>query len=74
MKNLLKVSLVAAAFILAAGCSSQPKPAPVQPTVTETPVETPAPVVKKCKKGKKHCKKVIADKLGQTSYEKDTTK
>lgn len=71
MKNLLKVTLVAAAFILAAGCSSQPKEAPVQPTVTETAPEMKAPT-HKCKKGKK-CKKA-SSKLGQTSYEKDTTK
>jgi len=71
MKNLLKVSLVAAAFVLAAGCSSQPKEAPAQPTVTETQPEMKAPV-HKCKKGKK-CKKV-SSKMGDTSYEKDTTK
>lgn len=70
MKNLLKVSLIAAAFVLASGCSS--KPAPAQPTVTEVTPEAQAPV-KKCSKKNKKCKH-HADKLGQTSYEKDTAK
>lgn len=67
MKNLLKVALVAAAFVLAAGCSSQPKQAPAQPTVTETSPE----MTTTAKKGKKHHRK---GKMGQTNYEKDMTK
>jgi len=71
MKNLLKVSLIATAFILATGCSSS-KPAPAQPTVTEVTPEAQAPV-KKCSKKNKKCRH-HHDKLGQTSYEKDTAK
>jgi hypothetical protein len=70
MKNLVQISLIATAFVFAAGCASKPKPAPIQPTVTEVAAPEKAPV-KKCKKHHKHCK---ADKLGQTSYEKDTAK
>lgn len=71
MKKLVQISLIATAFVFAAGCASKPKPAPVQPTVTEVAAPEKAPVKRHCGKHHKHCR---ADKLGQTSYEKDTTK
>lgn len=68
MKNLLKVTLIAVAFVFAAGCASKPAPAPQEPVMTTAPVD--AGFVKHKKKGKKHHK----EKLGEVSTKQDTVK
>lgn len=65
MKNIVKIALVAMAFVFAAGCAKKPAPAP-EPVMT-------APETGMVKH-KKHHRHHYKDKLGTMSTAKDTTK
>lgn len=68
MKNLVKVALVATAFVFAVGCAKKaPAPVAPQPVVADTSMVQPEPVVKKHKRYYK-------DKLGKVRRHKDRKK
>jgi hypothetical protein len=66
MSKLLKVIVMVTAATFVVACAKKP-----MPTTPVAPVEVQK-TVKKC--GGKHHKKCVSDKLGQTSFEKDTKK
>ena len=56
--KLIKLALIATAFVFAAGCASQkPAPAPQEPVATTAPVDMG--VVKHKKHGKKHHHNIV---------------
>lgn len=70
MRNIIKASLIVAAFLFAAGCTTQAQPSVHQDTLSNANAK-----VKVGKHPTQMCKgKACTDKLGGSSYQDDTTK